>query len=87
MSNFYLDENMEFASVLKARAKRAELAEKSITPSDINTLFKLKIDRNTMMYFRSTEARQNFIAKHRSRKNGKYDFMERLPLFEGEKSK
>ncbi|MBS5797342.1 MAG: hypothetical protein KH100_05985 [Dysgonomonas mossii] len=87
MSDFYIDENMEFASVLKARATRMELSEKNITPSDINTLFKLKIDRNTMMYFRSKEARQNFITNHRNRRSGKYDFMERLPLFEGERSK
>lgn len=87
MSDFYIDESMEFSSVLKARAKRAELAEKNITPSDITTLFKLKIDGNTMMYFRTKEARQGFITKHRNRRNGKYDFMERLPLFEGERSK
>ncbi len=87
MSDFYLEENKEFASVLKARATKIELEEKNITPSDIATLFKLKIDRNTMMYFRSKEARQVFITKHRNKRNGKYDFMERLPLFEGERAK
>lgn len=87
MSDFYLEENKEFVSVLKARATKIELEEKNIAPRDTATLFKLKIDRNTMMYFRSKEARQGFITKHRNKNNGKYDFMERLPLFEGERSK
>lgn len=87
MSNFYLDESIEFSSVLKARDKRKELAESGISPSEIKSLYKLKIDNKTMMYFRTKEARQNFITKHRSRNTSKYDFMTRQPLFEGESSK
>ncbi|MFV0328705.1 MAG: hypothetical protein ACK5KL_02595 [Dysgonomonas sp.] len=87
MSNFYLEENKEFTSVLKARAKRKELEDAGLTPSNLNTLYKLAIDQKTMMYFRTKEAKQNFIEKHRNIETGKYDFMTRLPIFEGEQTK
>ena len=87
MSSIYLEENLEFSSVLKARDKQKELAESGISASEIKSLHRLKIDNKTMMYFRTKEARQNFITKHRNRRTGKYDFMTRQPLFEGESSK
>ncbi|MFR0679408.1 hypothetical protein [Dysgonomonas mossii] len=73
MSTIYLKDT-ESSSVVEARRDRERLTELNIRSPDLNKMYKLKIDRQTMFYFVSKEKRANFIAKYYSRRTKKYSF-------------
>ena len=73
MSTIYLKDT-ESTAVLEATKDRERLAELNIRSPDLNTMFKLKIDNQTMFYFRDKDQRANFIAKYYNRRTKKYSF-------------
>lgn len=73
MSTIYYKDT-ESSSVVEARRDRERLTELNIRSPDVGKMFKLRIDRQTMFYFRSKDQRSNFIAKYYSRRTKKYSF-------------
>ena len=73
MSTIYLKDT-ESSAVLEATRDRERLSELNIRSPDLNKMYKLKIDRQTMFYFVSKEKRSDFIAKYYNRRTKKYSF-------------
>ena len=66
--------DVEAFGVTEARADRQRLEELNIRSPDVSQMLKLKIDRQTMFYFRNKDQRANFIAKYYNRRTKKYSF-------------
>ncbi|MFR0679290.1 hypothetical protein [Dysgonomonas mossii] len=73
MSTIYLKDT-ESSAVLEATQDRERLERLGIRSPDLNKMYKLKIDNQTMFYFVSKEKRSDFIAKYYSRRTKKYSF-------------
>lgn len=73
MSTVFI-KDVESSAVLEATQDRERLDRLGIRSPDLNSMLKLKIDRQTMFYFRSKDQRSNFIAKYYSRRTKKYSF-------------
>lgn len=73
MSTIYVKDT-ESSSVLEATRDRERLAELNIRSPDLNKMYKLKIDNQTMFYFRDKEQRSKLIEKYYNRRTKKYSF-------------
>ncbi len=73
MSTIYVKDT-ESSAVLEATRDRERLAELNIRSPDLNVMFKLKIDNQTMFYFRDKEQRAKLIEKYYNRRTKKYSF-------------
>lgn len=73
MSTIYLKDT-ESTAVLEATKDRERLAELNIRSPDLNKMYKLKIDNQTMFYFRDKEQRAKLIEKYYNRRTKKYSF-------------
>ena len=73
MSTIYLKDT-ESSAVLEATKDRERLAELNIRSPDLNKMYKLKIDNQTMFYFRSKDQRAKLIEKYYNRRTKKYSF-------------
>lgn len=73
MSTVFI-KDVESSAVLEATQDRERLERLGIRSPDLNSMLKLKIDNQTMFYFRSKEQRTNFIAKYYNRRTKKYSF-------------
>lgn len=73
MSTIYV-KDVESSAVLEATQDRERLERLGIRSPDLNSMYKLKIDRQTMFYFRDKDQRTNFIAKFYNRRTKKYSF-------------
>lgn len=73
MSQIYL-KDVESYGVIEANKDREKLEELNIRSPDVSTMYKLKIDRQTMFYFRDAGQRAIFIDKYYSRRTRKYNF-------------
>lgn len=73
MSTVYLKDT-ESSAVLEATRDRERLAELNIRSPDLNKMYKLKIDNQTMFYFRDKEHRAKLIEKYYNRRTKKYSF-------------
>ena len=73
MSTIYLKDT-ESSAVLEATQDRERLERLGIRSPDLNKMYKLKIDNQTMFYFRDKEQRTNLIAKYYNRRTKKYSF-------------
>lgn len=82
MSTIYLKDT-ESSAVLEATKDRERLAELNIRSPDLSKMYKLKIDNQTMFYFRSKEQRSKLIEKYYNRRTKKYSFEKKKD--EGEK--
>lgn len=66
--------DVEAFGVTEARADRQRLEELNIRSPDVSQMLKLKVDRQTMFYFKSKNMRSNFIAKYYNRRTKRYSF-------------
>lgn len=82
MSNIYL-KDIESSSVIEARADRDRLSQLNIRSPDVSAMYKLKVDRNTMMYFKDIGHRALFISKYYNRNTRRYSF-EKKPVIEND---
>ena len=73
MSTVYLKDT-ESSAVLEATRDRDRLAELDIRSPDLNKMYKLKIDNQTMFYFRDKDQRAKLIEKYYNRRTKKYSF-------------
>lgn len=73
MSTIYLKDT-ESTAVLEATKDRERLAELNIRSPDLNKMYKLKIDNQTMFYFRDKDQRAKLIEKYYNRRTKKYSF-------------
>lgn len=73
MSTIYL-KDVESSAVTEATRDRERLAELNIRSPDLNVMFKLKIDNQTMFYFRDKDQRAKLIEKYYNRRTKKYSF-------------
>lgn len=73
MSTIYLKDT-ESTAVLEATKDRERLAELNIRSPDLNKMYKLKIDNQTMFYFRDKDQRAKLIEKYYNRRIKKYSF-------------
>lgn len=73
MSTIY-HKDTESSAVLEATRDRERLAELDIRSPDLNKMYKLKIDNQTMFYFRDKEHRAKLIEKYYNRRTKKYSF-------------
>ncbi len=73
MSTVYLKDT-ESSAVLEATRDRERLAELNIRSPDLNKMYKLKIDNQTMFYFRDKDQRAKLIEKYYNRRIKKYSF-------------
>lgn len=73
MSTVYLKDT-ESSAVLEATRDRERLAELNIRSPDLNKMYRLKIDNQTMFYFRNKEQRAKLIDKYYNRRTKKYSF-------------
>ena len=79
MSKIYL-KDVESYGVIEANKDREKLEELNIRSPDVSKMYKLKIDRQTMFYFRDAGQRAIFIDKYYSRRAKGYSFEKKEKL-------
>lgn len=73
MSTIY-HKDVESSTVKEAQQDRERLERLGIRSPDVSNMCKLKIDNQTMFYFRNKDQRARLIAKYYNRRIKKYSF-------------
>lgn len=73
MSTVFI-KDVESSAVLEAAQDRERLERLGIRSPDLNSMYKLKIDNQTMFYFRNKDQRAKLIEKYYNRRTKKYSF-------------
>ncbi|GEM_PF-6121391 len=66
--------DVESSTVKEAQQDKERLERLGIRSPDVSNMCKLKIDCQTMFYFRNKDQRADFIAKYYNRRTKKYSF-------------
>lgn len=77
MSEAIYLKDVESFSVAEAKKDRDQLSELNIRSPDISKMYKLRIDKQTIMYFRDHGHRAIFIGKYYNRKTKRFSFEKR----------
>lgn len=74
MSEAIYLKDVESFSVAEATKDRDRLSELNIRSPDVSKMYKLRIDKQTIMYFRDHGHRAIFIGKYYNRKTKRFSF-------------
>lgn len=73
MSTIFL-KDAESSAVLEARQDRDRIERLGIRSPDVSKMFKLRINKQTMMFFKDAGHRSIFVSKYYNRKTKKFSF-------------
>lgn len=77
MSETVYLKDVESFSVAEATKDRERLSELNVRSPDVSKMYKLRIDKQTLMFFRDHGHRAIFIGKYYNRKTKRFSFEKR----------